>query len=163
MRKPQRQIRIRQSALASLMLVVLSGLIWAQTPTAINDLTFGNVYPGIPKEVDKKAAGLAAEFAVSGTPGEEVLINFTLPVHLSSGSNQMLMIFADTSCAADSSDPADQSNPTWDDQDPRQTITATLGSAGLTVWLGARLIPNQLQESGSYSAQITIFVTASGT
>ena len=73
------------------------------------------------------------------------------------------MVFTDTSCAADSSDPADQSNPTWDDQDPRQTITATLGSAGLTVWLGARLIPNQLQESGSYAGEITIFVTPSGT
>ena len=143
--------------------VLLAAVVWAQTPTTINDLTFGNVFPGIPKEIDKKAAGSAAEFSISGTPGEEVLINFTLPTHMTSGSNRLLMVFADTSCAADSADPADQSNPTWDDQDPRQTITATLGSAGLTVWLGSEVIPNQLQESGSYTGEVVIFVTASGT
>ncbi|MBD3258687.1 hypothetical protein GF377_09665 [candidate division GN15 bacterium] len=141
----------------------LATLLFAQTPTAINDLTFGNVFPGVPKEIDKKSAGSAAEFAITGTPGEEILINFTLPVHLTSGSDQLLMIFPDTSCAADSSDPVDQSNPIWDNQDPRQTITATLGSAGLTVWLGGKVIPNQLQPEGSYSGEIVIFVTPSGT
>lgn len=146
-----------------LLLGTLAGVLFAQTPTAVNDLDFGNVFPGIPKMVDKKSAGSAAEFTIAGIEGEEVLINFTLPVHLTNGTHRLLMIFADTSCAVDSTNPPDQSNPIWDDQDPRQTITATIGSAGLSVWLGGQVIPNQVQESGGYSGEIVIFVTASGT
>ena len=66
--------RTRVPAFAAAILLV-AVVVWAQTPTAINDLTFGNVFPGIPKEIDKKAAGSAGRvqylrYAGRGSPDQ---------------------------------------------------------------------------------------------
>jgi hypothetical protein len=135
----------------------------AQTATGINDLTFGNVLPGVAKTISKRTAGAAAEYSVTGNAGDPVLIDFTLPTHMTSGANSLLITFGATDCAIDSSDPGDQSSPAWDDQDPRNTLSATLGSGGLTIWLGALVQPSALQPSGSYSAEIILTVSPSGT
>lgn len=135
----------------------------AQTATGINNLTFGNVLPGVPKTISKRTAGAAAEYSVTGNAGDQVLIDFSLPTHLADNGNTLLITFSATDCAIDSSDPGDQSNPAWDDRDPRNTLTATLGSGGLTIWLGARTQPSALQPSGSYSAEIILTVSPAGT
>jgi len=135
----------------------------AQTATGINDLTFGNVLPGVPKTISKRTAGAAAEYSVTGDAGDQVLIDFTLPTHLRDNGNTLLITFSATDCAMDSSDPGDQSNPAWDNQDPRVTLSATLGSGGLTIWLGARTQPNAMQPSGNYSAEIILTVSPAGT
>lgn len=147
------------------VLIVLAGRVplTGQTATGINDLTFGNVLPGVSKSISKRTAGAAAEYSISGTAGEQVLIDFSLPTHLSDNGNSLLISFGATDCAVDSSDPGNQSNPAWDDQDPRNTITATLGSGGVTVWLGATTQPSAQQPSGSYSAQIILTVSPAGT
>lgn len=135
----------------------------AQTATGINDLTFGNVLPGVPKTISKRTAGAAAEYSVTGDAGDQVLIDFSLPTHLRDNGNTLLITFSATDCAIDSSDPGDQSNPAWDDRDPRNTLTATLGSGGLTIWLGARTQPSAQQPSGNYSAEIILTVSPAGT
>jgi len=135
----------------------------AQTPTGINDLTFGNVLPGVARTVSKRTAGAAAEYSVTGNAGDQVLIDFSLPTHLKDNGNTLLITFSATDCAADSSDPGDQSSPAFDDKDPRNTITATLGSGGLTVWLGATTQPSALQPSGNYTAEIILTVSPAGT
>ena len=135
----------------------------AQTATGINDLTFGNVLPGVAKTISKRTAGAAAEYSVTGNAGDPVLIDFTLPTHMTSGANNLLITFGSTDCAIDSSDPGDQSSPAWDDLDPRNTLSATLGSGGLTIWLGAKVQPSALQPSGNYSAEIILTVSPSGT
>jgi len=135
----------------------------AQTCTGINDLTFGNVLPGVAKTVSKRTAGAAAEYSVSGTAGEQVLIDFALPTHMTSNGDNLLLSFNSTDCAIDSSDPGDQSSPAWDDLDPRNTLSATLGSGGLTIWLGGRVQPSALQPTGNYTAEIILTISPAGT
>ncbi len=151
------------------MIVALAAIVLgripckAQTPTGINDLTFGNVLPGVTKTISKRTAGAAAEYSVTGNAGDQVLIDFALPTHLKDNGNSLLITFTATDCAIDSSDPGDQSSPAWDDQDPRNTLSATLGSGGLIIWLGARTQPSALQTAGSYTAEIVLTVSPAGT
>jgi hypothetical protein len=133
----------------------------AQTASVNNNLVFGDVYPGIPKKIDKKTAGGAAEFIITGTAGDDVTIDFTLPTYMNDGGLNMQLIFDETACALDSSATPDQSNPGLDNVDPWHTINYTLGLNGLTVWLGGTVVPKLNQVAGNYSAQIVLTVAYS--
>jgi len=143
--------------------IALSGSLSAQTASVNNNLVFGDVYPGIPKKIDKKAAGAAAEFVIAGTAGEEVTVDFTLPTYMNDGGLNMQLVFMTTDCAIDSSATPDQSNPGVDDLNPWHTITYNLGLNGLTIWLGGTVVPKLNQSPGSYSALIVLTVAYSGT
>ena len=130
--------------------------------TANNDLVFGNVFGGIPKTINKKTAGTAAEFLITGNAGDEVSIDFTLPKYMSQGGFNMPMVFLETDCALDSSGSPDQSNPGVDNLNPWQTINYRIGSGGISVWLGGTLVPNIGQPPGAYSAFVTITVAYTG-
>jgi hypothetical protein len=144
--------------------IVPSGWLSAQVSvTSINDLQFDNVFQGVPKAVSKQTAGKAAEFQVTGNPGTEVTIEFSLPQYMSANGFTMQLVFQDDVCAMDSSTTPDQSNPDYDNLDPKDPITYMIGSGGITVWLGGTLIPRLGQPPGSYSAPIVITVTPSGT
>jgi hypothetical protein len=134
----------------------------SQNPSKINDLQFDAVFPGVPKSVTKYTSGKAAEFLVTGDAGTEVLVDFTLPRYMSSNGYNMQMVFTDTDCSMDSSGTPDQSNPGNDDLDPWETITYSLGSGGLRIWLGGMLIPGLGQPPGSYSAVIELTITPTG-
>ena len=146
--------------LAALFGVVLgaSADCAAQTITVNNDLVFGDIFPGIPKTIDKSNAGSAAEFHVAGTAGDEISIDFTLPTYMSQSGFNMQMIFNETDCAMDSSATPDQSNPGHDDLDPWHTMTYNLGLNGLTIWLGGTVVPKLSQINGSYTASIVLTV-----
>jgi hypothetical protein len=125
--------------------------------TLVNNLVFGNVYPGIPKTISKNAAGAAAEFHVSGTAGSEVLITFlNLPRYVSQAGFNMNVIFSDVDCAMDSSATPSQSSPGYNNLNPWQPIIYRLGANGLTIWLGATIIPNIGQKPGSYTGPIQL-------
>ncbi len=130
----------------------------AQNATAVSPLRFGNIYPGIPKQVTKYDAGGAAEFHVSGVAGDEVSIEFSLPTYMNSGSFHMQMVFGETDCSMDSSAAPDQSNPGHDNLDPWHPITYRLGSGGLTIWLGGTVVPALVQKPGDYSAILVLTV-----
>ena len=132
--------------------------MWAQNATAVSPLRFGNIYPGIPKQVTKYDAGGAAEFHVSGVAGDEVSIEFSLPTYMNSGSFHMQMVFGETDCSMDSSAAPDQSNPGHDNLDPWHPITYRLGSGGLTIWLGGTVVPALVQKPGDYSAILVLTV-----
>ena len=142
--------------------IFLSSLVSAQNVTVNNNLSFGTVYPGIPKTVSKTTAGLAAEFYISGTAGNEVTIDFTLPTYMNIGSSNMQVIFRETDCAIDTSATPDQSNPMFNNLDPWHTLTYRIGSNGLYIWLGGILVPGLNQTEGSYSSNIVITVTYTG-
>jgi len=135
---------------------------YAQNATVNNDLTFGAVFPGIPKTISKATPGSAAEFFVSGTAGAEVTIDFTLPTYMSSGSWNMQLVFNETDCAMDSTASPDQTDPGYDDIDPWHTITYRIGSAGLTIWLGGMVIPRINQLQGSYTGTIVLTIAYTG-
>jgi len=150
-----------------LAFVLLVVVFWTddslgQNITINNDLLFGNVFPGIPKTISKSTAGVAAEFLVSGTAGDELTIDFTLATYMNKNGFNMQMVFSETDCAMDSSASPDQSNPGNDDLDPWHTITYRLGSSGLTIWLGGTVIPKLVQPPGGYSATIVLTVAYTG-
>ncbi len=148
--------------LAVILLILTGGNASAQLVTANNNLVFGNVFPGIPKAVDKATAGGAAEFFITGTAGDEVAIDFDLPKYLAGSGFTMRTVFLETDCALDSSASPSQSTPGADDLDPWQTINYRIGSSGLTVWLGGMLIPQMGQPPGAYTAIVTITVSYTG-
>lgn len=134
----------------------------AQNATAVSPLRFGNIYPGIPKQVTRYDAGGAAEFHISGVAGDEVSIEFTLPTYMNSGAYHMQLVFGETDCAMDSSAVPDQSNPGYDNLDPWHPITYRLGSGGITIWLGGMVVPSLAQKQGDYSATIVLTVIPTG-
>ncbi len=148
--------------LISAFVVLYPDVVFAQSITVNNDLNFGDIFPGVPKTVSKTTPGFAAEFYVSGTPGAEVTVDFTLPTYMSSGFHNMQMVFTKTDCAMDSSASPDQTNPQHNNLDPWHTITYRLGSGGLTIWLGGMAIPKLSQDQGSYTATIVLTVAYTG-
>jgi hypothetical protein len=151
------------SGLLILLLLSLSSpLAFAQNITVNNDLTFGSIFPGVPKTVSKYVSGEAAEFNITGTPNAEVSIDFTLPSYMHTTGDNMQLIFSTTDCAIDSSAVPDQANPLEDNINPRHTILSRLGSNGLTIWLGGGVVPALNQRPGDYSAVIVLTVGYTG-
>ncbi|MCX6827054.1 MAG: hypothetical protein NTV06_07310 [candidate division Zixibacteria bacterium] len=142
---------IRVSVLVCFFLLLLSRPGGCQTAIVNHDLVFGDILSGVPKSVTKTTPGSAAEFHISGTAGDEVSIDFTLPTYMNSTGSNMQMVFTKTDCAMDSSESPDQTNPGQNNLNPWHTLTYRLGSNGLTVWLGGTVIPKLVQQSGSYS------------
>lgn len=147
------------------VIMIWSPSLFAQVSgvTVVNNLTFGDVFPGIPKEVDEKTPGRAAEFEVTGIAGSEITIEFMLPTYMNDGGYNMPLLFRQTDCSLDSSSTPDQTNPLFSDQDPWKTITYGIGSGGIKVWLGGKVVPRLQQNEGNYSADIVITVTYIGT
>jgi hypothetical protein len=128
--------------------------------TVNNNLVFGDVLPRVPKTVSKRAAGQAAEFHVSGPAGQKVIVTFTLPEYMNMTGYSMKMIFYETDCAMDSTlnQASKQSSPGYDNIDPWHPITYGLGTNGLTIWLGGKVVPGMVQPPGDYAADIVIRV-----
>ncbi len=145
-----------------LLLLIASSQLFAQNVIVNNNLTFGTVYPGIPKTISKATAGFAAEFYVSGTAGSEITIDLALPTYMNVGSSNMQVIFQETDCAIDTSATPDQTNPEFNNLDPWHTLTYRIGSNGLYLWLGGIIVPGLSQNEGSYASNIVITVTYTG-
>ncbi|MEE9553650.1 MAG: hypothetical protein V3W18_05080 [candidate division Zixibacteria bacterium] len=127
-----------------------------------NDIQFQTVSLGINKSVDKTDVGLAGEWTVSGQSGEEVTLDFVVPVNLTSGANNLAISFSNID-ASYANDPLnDQSNPTAA-IDPVVVTTTNLGAGGgLMVWIGATVNPTAGQASGAYSGTVELLVTLTG-
>ena len=134
----------------------------AQTITLNNDLIFGNVFPGIPMTITKYSVGSAAEFHVAGTSGAEISIQFALPTYMHGSGFNIEMIFFETDCSIDTLASPSQTSPLFDNLNPWTTLVYRLGSAGLTLWLGATAIPKVVQPPGSYTATIVLTVAYTG-
>ena len=127
--------------------------------SVVNDLTFGTVLGGVPKKIDKATPGSAAEFLVTGIAGSDVTVEFTLPTYMNDGSYNMQMIFDNIDWAMDSSSSPDQTSPDYDDLNPWDVINYTIGSGGIAIWLGGKVVPKLLQQPGSYTADIVVTIT----
>lgn len=147
-----------------LMILLIASAVpsHAQNVSLNNDLVFGSVFPGIPKTITKYTAGMACEFEITGTAGDEISVYFDLPRYMNDGGFNMQMIFNETDCAIDTSASPDQSDPEFDDLNPWHTLTYRLGSNGMTIWLGGLVVPGLRQQQGSYAASIVITVQYTG-
>ncbi len=158
-----RKVSLLRIAIFTITLIaMLAASAGCQNVTVNNDLVFGSVFPGIPKGITKYTAGSACEFQITGTAGDEITIDFTLPTYMNVSGYNMQMIFNETDCAIDTAATPDQSDPEFDNLDPWHTLTYRLGSAGMTVWLGGTVVPALRQPQGSYSASIVITVQYTG-
>ena len=164
-------LKIDQQAICPLrwkirLVIILSLLgvyaVSAQTVTATNDLVFGNIFPGVPKTIAKNVSGEATEFSIIGTADAEVTLDFTLPTYMYTTGANMPLFFSSIDCAVDSTNPPDQSNPSANNLNPNGTITYRVGSNGLSVWLGGRVVPGLVQKSGAYTATIRLTVAYTG-
>ena len=148
--------------LLTILLTIFTVSSHAQNVSLNNDLVFGSVFPGIPKTITKYTAGSACEFQITGTAGDEITIDFDLPRYMNVSGYNMQMIFNETDCSIDTSASPDQSDPEFDDLDPWHTLTYRLGSSGMTIWMGGRVVPALRQQQGSYTASIVITVQYTG-
>lgn len=123
------------------------------TVTKNNDLSFGNVFPGVNKAIAVTAGG-AAKFTVAGQASTPVNLTFTLPATITSSSNN-LTINSWTGQYNTSDSPTGGTTFT-----PSTSATsATLASDGsLFVYVGANAAPTASQAAGSYSGSMTMTV-----
>jgi hypothetical protein len=123
------------------------------TVTKNNDLSFGNVFPGVDKAVAVTAAG-AAKFTVAGQASTPVNLTFTIPATIASGGNTLALAswtghYATTDVTTGGTTFTPSASAT----------TATLsGSGALYVYVGATAQPTSTQAAGSYSGSMTMTV-----
>lgn len=152
----------RLLAQESASIQALATVISTLTVSGSNDLQFQMVSLGINKSVDKTDVGLAGEWTILGQSGEEVTLEFVVPVNLTSGANNLAISFSNID-ASYANDPLnDQSNPTAA-IDPAIVTTTTLGAGGgMFVWIGATVNPTAGQSSGAYTGTVELLVTLTG-
>lgn len=130
-------------------------VIAAISVTGDNDLTFGDVSPGVNKTVAPNDA-TAGLFTVSGGADASVELQFsTLPSTLSDGTNTLPISynanFGDTYNAANDFTPSEGT---------AFSGSPTIPSDGdMNVFLGGTVTPAGTQAAGNYSATITLTAT----
>jgi hypothetical protein len=123
------------------------------TVTKNNDLSFGNVFPGVDKSIAVTAGG-AAKFTVAGQASTPVNLTFTIPVTIASGGNTLTLAswtghYATTDVTSGGTTFTPSASAT----------SATLsGSGALYVYVGATAQPSSTQAAGSYSGNMTMTV-----
>jgi len=155
-------------ALAMLALVVFTTPVYAQVNnasitatatvqapinvTAVSNLDFQNVFPGVAKTVLVTDA-TAGRWDVAGAASTPVSLNFTLPGNLSSGANLMPI-------ATWTGNHNTTAAPTGTGFTPSGTPTAaTLSATGAVfVYIGATVSPLANQAAGVYTAAVTLTV-----
>lgn len=155
-------------ALAVLALVVFTTPVYAQVNnasitatatvqapinvTAVSNLDFQNVFPGVAKTVLVTDA-TAGRWDVAGAPNAPVSLNFTLPTNLVSGGNLMPI-------GTWTGNHNTTAAPTGTGFTPAGTPSAaTLSATGaLFVYIGATVSPLSNQLAGVYTAAVTLTV-----
>jgi hypothetical protein len=158
----------RQVALAVLALTVGASSLRAQnnasanvtatvqqpiTVTKNNDLSFGNVAPGVDKTIAVTAAG-AAKFTVAGQASTPVNLTFTIPATIANGGNNLTL--ANWSGHHATTDVT--SGGTTFTPSASATAATLSGSGALFVYVGATAQPTVGQAAGSYSGSMTMTV-----
>lgn len=120
--------------------------------TAVTNLDFQNVFPGVAKTVLVTDA-TAGRWDVAGAASAPVSLNFTLPGNLSSGANLMPI-------GTWTGNHNTTAAPTGTGFTPSGTPTAaTLSATGaLFVYIGATVSPLANQAAGVYTAAVTLTV-----
>ena len=139
---------------------VVSGLSVSGT----NDLIFGLVSPGVTKIVDKADIGLAGAWAVTGNPGSELQLTFTLPDSLRhlTATAAIPIQFSATDVAYEDGTGGGQTAPAGV-LDPNLGGLLRIGGAGsLLLWIGGSITTSLTQTGGDYAADIVLEVIYTG-
>ena len=159
-----RQMSVRGAIFGTLLLCCGAGPLYAQgrplRVSAVRNVTFGLMLPGVPQQVARTDPIRSGEFALTGTRLTEVNLTFTLPgVLIGPGGEALNLSFG----AADAGYSASENIANQIAFDPHVGFTATLSSNGRgSVYIGATALPSAGQSAGAYSASIILTVALVG-
>lgn len=125
----------------------------------LNDLDFGDVFPGVAKSIAYSDA-TAGQWSVNGYLGAEVQMSFTLPANLVSGGNNLPISFAATDAGYNTANAV--GGATTFDPAAGATTNLDAGSGDLFVWLGGTVTPAGAQPAGVYSNTVSLDVVYTG-
>jgi hypothetical protein len=126
------------------------------TVTGVRGITFGAVFPGVPRPITRTDPANSGQFDIKGPKGD-VLLSFVLPTTMAGPAGAQMPIAFGSSDAGFSQS---QSIGSQIGFDPRQPFTATLSNNGRgSVFIGAIANPTTSQRAGPYTATITLTVT----
>jgi hypothetical protein len=126
------------------------------TVTAVRNLAFGAVLPGVPQLVSRTDPANGGQFDIRGPNGSQALLTFILPLTMTGPAGAQMPLAFGSSDAGYSQSQAIGSQVGFD---PKQPFTATLSVAGRgSVFLGATAMPIASQRAGPYTATITLTV-----
>jgi hypothetical protein len=129
-----------------------------QTPitvTGTQNLSFGNVFPGVAKAVAYSDATNAGKFSVAGQASTPVTYSFTLPANLTSGGNNLPI----GSWLGYENQSNSTSGGTAITPSATPTTSTLSGSGALFFFLGATVTPPANQPAGNYSGTVTLTVS----
>jgi hypothetical protein len=134
------------------------------TVSAVNDLQFGNIYPGVDKAIAYTDASNAGMFSVAGDGGAQVSVSFTLPTDLNGPSGSTLPIASwDGYHNTTNSATTGGSNFTPSATAITTNLSGATGSSGsLYIFLGATVSPTATQTQGSYTNTVQMTVAYTG-
>lgn len=129
--------------------------------TAGDNLTFGDVFPGVNASVAITDAGAAGTWSVTGVTSAEVTLSFTLPANLVSGGNTMPIVFGASDAGHNTTNAAGGAT-TFDPAGGATTDLSTDATGVLYVWIGGTVQPATNQALGAYSGDVTLTVDYTG-
>jgi hypothetical protein len=133
---------------------VQATVLQAITVTPIQNLTFGNVFPGVAKAIPSQS-GSGGRFQATGQPNANISLSLTLPANLVSGTN--LLPVGSWTGRHNTVVTGAGSAPTFN---PLTGVNTTFSATGFRyVFLGGTVTPAANQAAGLYTAVATLTVT----
>ena len=124
--------------------------------TGIHGLTFGVVFPGVPRVVSRTDAANAGQFDIGYAKFSPIQLTFTLPSAMAGPAGATMPLVFGASDAGYSSPETITSQVGFD---PRVPFATTLDKNGrAAVFIGGRADPAPSQRAGAYTATITLTV-----
>ena len=127
------------------------------TVTGARGVTFGAVFPGVPRVISRTDPANSGQFDIKGPNQSNVLLTFILPLTMTGPAGAQLPLAFGSSDAGYSQAQAIGSQIGFD---PKQPFTATLSNNGRgSVFVGGTANPTANQRAGAYTATLTLTVT----
>jgi len=125
--------------------------------TGVRGLTFGAVFPGVPRVISRSDPANAGQFDIGHAKFAPIQLTFTLPsVMVGPAGATMPLIFG----ASDAGYSSPETITSQVGFDPRVPFTTALDKNGrAAVFIGGRAQPAPSQRAGAYTATITLTVT----
>jgi hypothetical protein len=125
--------------------------------TGVRGLTFGAVFPGVPRVISRTDPANAGQVDIGYAKFSPILLTFTLPSAMAGPAGATMPLVFGASDAGYSSPETITSQVGFDPRVPFATALDKNGRAA--VFIGGRAQPAPSQRAGAYTATITLTVT----
>jgi hypothetical protein len=125
--------------------------------SGVRGLTFGAVFPGVPRVISRTDPANAGQFDIGHAKFNTIQLTFTLPSVMAGPAGATMPLVFGANDAGYSSPETITSQVGFD---PRVPFTTALDKNGrAAVFIGGRAQPAPSQRAGAYTATITLTVT----